>query len=207
MREAIKQFAKIFSKTLPISEPIYEFGSYKVEGQENFFDLRTLFPEKEYVGCDMRKGPGVDKVLDLHMINLPDESVGTVIMLETLEHVEFFRKAIEEVYRILKQNGLLIMSSVMKFPIHKYPNDYWRFTPEGFMSLLSIFPEYFVDFAGDREFPHTVIGVAYKGKGLTMDEFRCAFSEWKRYWSPKDNRLKKFIKSLVPPIVSNIIKG
>lgn len=162
MRESIKQFVKICAETLPISEPIYEFGSLQVHGQEGFADLRPLFPGKKYIGADMREGSGVDIVLNLHHINLSLESVGTVLILDTLEHVEFPRKAIEEIYRILKPCGILIISSVMNFPIHDYPYDYWRYTPEAFKSLLKPFTFSFVDLAGESNFPHTVVGIGFK---------------------------------------------
>ena len=63
MRESIKEFVKIVSKTLPTPEPIYEFGSWQKPGAESLANLRPLFPDKEYVGCDMREGFGVDRVI------------------------------------------------------------------------------------------------------------------------------------------------
>ena len=84
----------------------------------------------------MREGPGVDRVLNIHEIDLASESVGTVLMLDTVEHVEFVRKAMEEVHRILKPSGILVVTSVMNFPIHSHPYDYWRFTPEGLKKLI-----------------------------------------------------------------------
>ena len=57
MRESIKEFVKIVSETLPIPEPIFEFGSLQVPGQEGFADLRPIFPNKKYIGCDIREGP------------------------------------------------------------------------------------------------------------------------------------------------------
>ena len=179
MRKSIKQFIKICVETLPLSESIYEFGSLRVPSQESIADLRPLFPGKKYIGADMREGPGVDVILNLHNINLPSESVGTVLILDTLEHVEFPRKAIKEIYRILKSNGILIMSSVMYFPIHNHPCDYWRFTPEAFRSLLGPFTSSFVDFAGEKSFPHTVVGIGFKGSihKDTMSNFMNRFKE------------------------------
>jgi len=95
----------------------------------------------------MREGPGVDVILSLHNINLTSESIGTILCMDTLEHVEYPRKAVEEAYRVLKPNGTLIMSSIMAFHIHDYPADYWRFTPEAFKSLHNPFESTFVDFA------------------------------------------------------------
>lgn len=209
MRESIKQFVKICAETLPIFEPIYEFGSLQVPGQEGFADLRTFFPGKKYVGADIQKGPGVDIILNLHNIELPSESVGTVLILDTLEHVEFVRKAIEEVHRILNTNGILIISSVMNFPIHDYPYDYWRFTPEGFRSLLKIFTSSFVDFAGESSFPHTIVGIGCKGTipDKNMEEFIMKFNNWKKLLDkPSENNWKSLLKFFIPPIFPFIFK-
>lgn len=162
LRNAVLDFVKICAQSLPIREPVYEFGSWQAPGQE-WGDLRPLFPGKRYVGADMRGGKGVDVILNLHEIDLPSASIGTVLCLETLEHVELPRRAIGEVFRILKPGGVFILSSVMAFHIHEYPADYWRFTPEGFRSLLRPFDDHVVESAGPADFPHTVVGVAYRG--------------------------------------------
>lgn len=205
MRESIKQFVRICAETLPISEPIYEFGSFQVPSQkEGLADLRPLFPGKKYVGADMREGPGVDVILNLHQIDLPSELVGTVLILDTLEHVEFLRKAIKEAHRILKPDGILVISSVMNYPIHDHPYDYWRFTPEAFRSLLKPFISSFVDFAGENKFPHTVVGIGFKGSisENAMNEFVRRFKHWKKYWSnPLISSWKGLVKLIAPPIL------
>lgn len=185
MRAVIKHLMEICAENLPILEPIYEFGSLQVPGQEEIANLRPLFPGMEYVGADMRYGTGVDVILDLHQIGISSESVSTVLILDTIEHVEFPRKAIEEVHRILKPNGILVMGSVMNFRIHGHPYDYWRFTPEGFKSLLRPFTSSFVDFAGREDFPRTVIGIAFKEKvqEKVLDDFMVKLEHWKEYWS------------------------
>jgi SAM-dependent methyltransferase len=139
MRKTIINLIDIISKTLPVYEPIYEFGALQVPGQEAFTDIRAMFPDKKYFGCDMRMGPRVDLILNLHNIDLPSETASTVIALDTFEHVEYPYKAMAEIYRILKPDGMVILSSVMNFPIHDYPYDYWRYTPEAFKSLLKQF--------------------------------------------------------------------
>lgn len=179
MRKTIKDLVSIVASIFPIEEPIYEFGSLQVKGQEGFADLRPLFPGKEYVGADMRDGIGVDKILNLHKIDLPLESVGTVICLDTLEHVEYPHKALEEIHRVLKPNGIVLISSVMLWPIHDYPYDYWRFTPEAFRSLLKPFRVLFVGYAGKEDFPHTVIGMGCKGEvPPELSKFIGLYNEW-----------------------------
>lgn len=214
MRQLIKDYTKIIADALPISAPIYEFGSLQVPGQEGFADLRPFFPDIEYIGADMREGIGVDVVLNLHDIDLPDNSVGTVLLLDTLEHVEYPHKAIQEIYRIIRPGGLLIMSSVMNYIIHSYPNDYWRYTPEAFRSLLKPFDDSYVECVGDEKFPSTVVGIAKKGH-LTQQEqaqVEAKIMSWKKYWSDERNiyhpkiSLSYAAKLLLPPLATNLYR-
>lgn len=204
MRKSIKEFTKVCAEVLPICEPVYEFGSLQVVGQEKFADLRPLFNGKKFIGSDMQAGTGVDIILNLHNINLPSESAGTALMLDTLEHVEFPEKAVNEIYRILKPEGILIMSSVFNFQIHNYPNDYWRFTPGAFKSLLKSFQHTYVNYAGEENSPHTVIGVGFKG-GVSkeeIDSLDLKLEIWKKYWSnPVRSWQGRRIGILVPPIL------
>jgi SAM-dependent methyltransferase len=200
MRQTIRDFVAIAVSVLPIEEPIYEFGSLQVPGQERLADLRPLFPQREYVGCDMRDGLGVDKVLDLHNICLPAECVGTVLCLDTLEHVEYPHRALDEIYRVLKPTGIAIISSVMDCPIHGYPNDYWRFTPQGFRSLLKPFAYSFVGFAGEERFPHTVVGLGFKARAFELSEFTKMYDEWRR-----KQEFKRIVKLLAPPILLQVV--
>jgi SAM-dependent methyltransferase len=183
MQKHIRKFVELAVKSLPVAEPVYEFGSLQVHTDEPDADLRPLFKDLRFVGADFREGIGVDHVLDLHDIDLQDDSVGTVIALDTLEHVEYPRQAVREMHRVLKPGGIAIISSVMNFPIHGYPNDYWRFTPEGFRSLLNVFEDQFVGSCGsDPDFPQSVVGVGFKGPSGDISGFEADYALWER-WS------------------------
>jgi SAM-dependent methyltransferase len=202
LRESIRQFVQIVSDTLPVQEPIYEFGALQLPGFEEFADLRPFFSGKSYVGCDMREGRGVDKVLNLHDIEVPDESVGTVITLDTLEHVEFPHKALSEIYRILRPGGMVVLSTVLDFRIHDSPADYWRFTPDGLRSVMKPFSSVFVGSVGRESFPHTVIAIGVKGPNLSLEQFLPRFETWKRAWNhPKGKSWKDAAYLFVPPIL------
>ena len=56
---------------------------------------------------------GVDLKLDIQATGLEDASYDVVIANHVLEHVDDFRKALREVYRILKPNGFFICSFPM----------------------------------------------------------------------------------------------
>lgn len=193
MRQVIKDFIKICSETLPIKEPIYEFGALQVTGQVELADLRPFFSNKKYIGSDIVQGHGVDIILDLHNINLPDKSVGTALMMDTIEHVEYPRIATKELHRVLEPNGLLIMSSHTFARIHNHPNDYWRFTPEGFRSLLQGFSSVFISSAGDRRCPDAVVAIAYKHGQVPDLTVKLKFwhTKWRRTIQFKDKGLKK----------------
>jgi SAM-dependent methyltransferase len=193
MLKTVRTFARICSELLPIVEPIYEFGALQVPGQEAFADLRPLFGGLHYVGTDLREGPGVDKVIDLQDIALPDESVGTAISLETLEHVEYPRKAITNIHRVLKLEGLLMLSVPMNLPIHNYPYDYWRFTPAGVESLLKPFQFTHVDKIGDPDFPTSVVAVAAKRpiEETCMERFKKRFQKQQEYWKRMSEAIEK----------------
>jgi SAM-dependent methyltransferase len=162
MRGNIREFVRVVAGAREIPEPIVEIGSLQVEGQIYDADLRPFFPGKQYLGCDMREGPGVDRIEDVHTLSFADSSVGTVLMLETLEHVENPFQALAEIFRVLKPEGIVVVSCCMDFPVHEHPADYWRLTPQGFDLLLRPFCPRRVYVQGNPRFPHSLAGMGTK---------------------------------------------
>ncbi len=163
MRAAVVEFARDVAESFALGDPLVEVGARAAEGQEAIADLRQLFGANEHIGCDMQPGPGVDRIEDVHHLSFADESVGTVICLETLEHVVDPIRAVEEMHRVLRPGGLLAISSLMFFPIHEHPWDLWRFTPEGFQRLLAPFESSLVVAQGWDLMPEGVFGIGIKG--------------------------------------------
>ncbi len=162
MRDHTREFVRLIAETFECPGPIYEFGSFQVEGQEHYADLRSLFPGRKYVGCDMRPGPGVDVVDDVTAMKLGNGTVGTILSIETFEHVFEIRRAFDEVFRVLKPGGLFVITTPLNFRIHAYPDDYWRLTPTCLRRLLAPYEAKVSGFQGHDKFPHTVMAVARK---------------------------------------------
>lgn len=162
MNQDVRSLVQIFAETFPLPEPIWEIGSYCVPGQEELANLRRLFPGREYLGLDMRPGPGVDRIENVERMTAADGSAGTILCLNTFEHVRDIFAGARELHRVLAPGGVLIMSCPFDFPIHDHPGDYWRFTPQALEVLTSGFPTRLLGFQGYPEQPHNVFVVAFK---------------------------------------------
>lgn len=74
----------------------------------------------------------IDKAQDLnHPLEFSDDSFDTVILTDVLEHIPYPINLMNEIKRVLKPNGKLIVSVPFSYWIHESPYDYNRYT--GFM--------------------------------------------------------------------------
>ncbi|MGF1579219.1 MAG: methyltransferase domain-containing protein [Gemmataceae bacterium] len=172
----ISGVARAITETFSLPEPILEIGSYQVPeqpGQNELINLRPLFEGKEYTGVDIRPGPGVDVVASVESLPQADESVGTVIALNTFEHVTHFWRGFEEIHRVLRPDGALVISVPFYFHIHNHPNDYWRFTPDAVKVLLEPYSAKILGYHGPRKKPLNIWALAFKGDAhpLNPDTF------------------------------------
>ena len=76
-------------------------------------------------------GATPDVFADAARIPLKNKSVDSVIFLEVLEHLEFPDLALKEIGRVLKDDGVLLMSLPFLYPIHDSPYDFQRYTKFG----------------------------------------------------------------------------
>jgi SAM-dependent methyltransferase len=148
---------------------VLEIGSRVADNQDEICNLRPLLPGSKYIGVDMQDGVGVDVVADAAELPYKDHSFDLIICLETLEHAIDPWKIANEIKRVVKIDGAVILSSQQNFPIHMHPSDYFRYTPYGLATLvppnwkkivLGISPPY------DREAelnPRHVIAISWNG--------------------------------------------
>jgi len=121
--------------------PVLEIGS-KHEDHQWWRDLRGQLgvADELWTGLDMEPGPNVDVVCDITKPPWPGElfgAFGTVICSEVLEHVKDPGMALEALLNFVAPGGTLIVTVPFGFPVHNFPADYWRFTPDGLRLLLS----------------------------------------------------------------------
>ena len=83
--------------------------------------------------------------------------------------------------------------------IHDSPNDYWRFTPYAFDNLLVKFSYRHVISLGQHYFPHTVIGVGFKGEPPTdFSHLREEMENWRRKIEQNKLSIKQLTKLFLP---------
>ena len=117
-----------------IRRSVLDFGSKNINGS-----YKPLFASEnwEYTGMDQESGENVDLVVkNPHSwLEIPDSSFDIVISGQALEHVEFPWMVFNEIYRVLKPEGITCIIAPSSGPEHRYPIDCWRFYPDGMRSL------------------------------------------------------------------------
>jgi len=80
-------------------------------------------------------------IMSVEDMSFDNETFDLILMLEVLEHVENPFNASKELYRVLKKDGILIVSTPFIFGIHDAPVDYWRFTKFGLKNIFKLFKD------------------------------------------------------------------
>ena len=89
----------------------------------------------EYVGMDLTSSEA-DIIADAKALPIESNSVDAVLCNQVIEHDEEPVKIIAEIRRILKKDGILILSAPQMGRLHGEPDDYYRFTKWGLNYLL-----------------------------------------------------------------------
>jgi len=90
----------------------------------------------EYRSCDAAKNINIDDVCDVLNLQYPPESFETVISTQVIEHVNNPYKMAEQIFKVLKPGGKVIVTAPFLIPMHSDPDDYFRFTPSGLSEIF-----------------------------------------------------------------------
>lgn len=82
-----------------------EIGSLDINGT-----IRSAFDHCDYTGIDVAAGKGVDVVCEGQSYDAPDGSFDTVISCECLEHNRHWKGTFQNMIRLCKPDGLIVMS-------------------------------------------------------------------------------------------------
>lgn len=119
-----------------LGDDVLEVGSH-IGYPEAWFRVNRDLARGQWTGMDMQAGPGVDVVADLE--EMPREwrrRFTGVVCSEVLEHVRQPWIAMEELHRVMRTEGVAIFTTLFAFPIHGFPDDYFRYSRSGLEVLL-----------------------------------------------------------------------
>ena len=95
------------------------------------------FPNR--VGLDLVPAPAITVVGNVLGLPFRSGAFGCVLCTEVLEHLPEPQAAVDEMHRVLRPDGILVLTTRFLFPIHDSPRDYYRFTRYGLQHLLRRF--------------------------------------------------------------------
>lgn len=106
---------RMFFESVKDSLPAYfnkvsvvDFGSKDYNGS-----LKEFFIDSNYIGVDISEGNNVDYVSKCHEF-VTNERFDTVVSGEMLEHDEYWKQSLKNMYTLLKPQGLLVISCAGK---------------------------------------------------------------------------------------------
>lgn len=93
-----------------------------------------FFPHRLTVDIDPERKP--DVVADGEHLPFADGEFEVVLCTEVLEHTPNPQQLINELYRVTRPGGTVLLTTRFVYPIHDAPGDYWRFTEYGLRLLF-----------------------------------------------------------------------
>lgn len=99
------------------------------------------FGQENFVNLDIYPHWNTHVAGDAHCLPFLNDSVDIVWLCAVLEHIQNPFKVMDEVYRVLKPDGLVLISVPFIQYLHASPHDYFRYTKYGVRSICNKFTE------------------------------------------------------------------
>lgn len=131
-----KHLLRAFTRLAPrLSGRMMDFGC----GSKPY---KSLFSVEEYLGVDY-ENPGhphlneqIDVFYDGRSLPFPDNHFNSAFSSEVFEHIFNLQDILKELYRVIKTDGLLLISCPFAYCEHEVPHDFARYSSFGLRHLL-----------------------------------------------------------------------
>lgn len=116
----------------------------------------------EYLGADIDWNPHADIYIKNQRVESEDAQFDALVSTQVLEHVDDYQAYLKEANRLLKDHGILLLTTHGYWMYHPDPTDFWRWTSAGLKKIVSEQGFEVVDFQG-------ILGRASMGMQLVQD--------------------------------------
>ncbi|HKY80582.1 MAG TPA: class I SAM-dependent methyltransferase [Sphingobium sp.] len=96
-------------------------------------------PGASIIALDIYQSANVQLIADAHAIPLCDEAVDAVVIQAVLEHVVDPHTVVNEIWRVLRPDGIVYAETPFLQQVHEGPYDFMRFTESGHRYLFRKF--------------------------------------------------------------------
>lgn len=100
---------------------------------------RAEGPDTRWVVINLDRAAGADCVADVHHVPVGTSVADWVVCTEVLEHVARPETVVQEMLRVLKPSGAVIVTVPFLHPVHADPGDFQRWVPDGLRTLFHQF--------------------------------------------------------------------
>jgi len=143
LKNKLKKFTKFYYWLISIISPVYvdnnqkKFLSSYVNVNKiclNIGSGNSKISDDIY-NVDIFAYDNVDVVCDISNLPFKDNSIDIILNIAVLEHVPIPKKVIDEIYRVLKPDGIVYTAFPFIQGFHASPYDFTRVTEEGIKVL------------------------------------------------------------------------
>ncbi len=117
----------VANKNKFINKKILDIGAGEIPFKDFYKDL-------DVTTCDIQNNTSgtIDNIIEVdNPLPFDDNSFEVIFLFDVLEHVKYDMKFLFECNRILKSNGIMVISVPFMYRFHEIPHDYRRYTPSG----------------------------------------------------------------------------
>lgn len=136
MRKKLKNWLtkKLTTKDLDVFLKEYKTDKKTLVANCNDSPYQDYFSNR--IKVDNKPGKGTEHVVDYNKLPFPDESFDIVLATGLMEHLKDPWQALQEMKRVLKPGGKVLIGASWVFSLHDMPDNYYHFTPVGMEYML-----------------------------------------------------------------------
>jgi len=129
---------KVLDKLLEKNKHYFKGVVLDIGGRDRGKFKKPKDKVEKWIFADIEASYNPDVVLDVgNMHQIKDESIDVINATELFEHIENPIRGLKECYRVLKKEGMIIISAPFIYPIHADPFDFQRWTETKWKKVLT----------------------------------------------------------------------